>query len=757
MSTRRKFIDMLGRLGLGGSVAPLAACGSLRHVQWPASEEHFDLVVIGSGFGGTMTALTVAYTMEARLAAARPPATPLRILMLERGTWWTTPTETIQDKQVKTREFLIAKGQPTQEWSSLADYRGMLDLLRRCRYSPSRPQGLFDFAPIGKHGLFNLHNDGISVLRASGVGGGSLVYSKILMRPPEILFDDPRWPAAWRGSAGAAQRGRYYRRALQAVTQGVETLMPGKDKAATGLTGPSNILTRAPGWALPKSVQQVARFDSDRKLLRIAVGDARAIKDNEGELIDRARVFQTAVGQLKPAVYGAVDLSINDMDIGGSRAQKPVGTNVCERHGRCNVGCLPGAGQTLNKQLQRAIYGTFDTKSLEPGAPADGQCVLRHVALQLRALAQVDHVSESADGSYRVHYLQRSAADPAVTAQPQVVTASRVVFAAGSLGTTELLLRSRQRSEESEGARGLHALSDKLGDGFASNGDHIAFLAETKERVNLTYGPVTTSFAWFRTDSPQGKEFHNVEDQGVPRSLSALTGHGVEVMNRLAQGDGLERWIEALGNGLKALNDIFASAPTRTYGATGAADLSADRPEAEDELTARLMCVVAQGKDAADGRLRLEDDRLRASRPNQQRFVDDPIFRTIEGTLDKLAQQLRPPGSQARFISPLSDGALPGVKPVVLTSHPLGGCPMGESVAAGVVDETGRVYRKDSAPRAVYRGLYVADGSMLPTSLGVNPALTISAVALRVADQMIGEWDAIAARTPRAAVPLQCA
>ena len=78
MSTRRKFIDMLGRLGLGGSVAPLAACGSLRHVQWPASEEHFDLVVIGSGFGGTMTALTVAYTMEARLAAARPPATPLR-------------------------------------------------------------------------------------------------------------------------------------------------------------------------------------------------------------------------------------------------------------------------------------------------------------------------------------------------------------------------------------------------------------------------------------------------------------------------------------------------------------------------------------------------------------------------------------------------------------------------------------------------------------------------------------------------------
>lgn len=57
----------------------------------------------------------------------------------------------------------------------------------------------------------------------------------------------------------------------------------------------------------------------------------------------------------------------------------------------------------------------------------------------------------------------------------------------------------------------------------------------------------------------------------------------------------------------------------------------------------------------------------------------------------------------------------------------------------------------------MYPGLYVADGSMVPTSIGVNPALTISALALRVADQMLAEWDSVGTRAPaRTATPLQC-
>ena len=761
VNARRKFIDSLGRLSLGGAVAPLvAACSSLRPSRPPPVGEHYDLVVIGSGFGGTMTALTVAYTMEAK-RAGKPP---LRILMLERGTWWTTPMETVQDKKVSARDFLIWKGQPTQEWSALNDYRGMLDLVRRCRYSERRPQGLFDLAPIGKRGLFNTENDGVSVLRASGVGGGSLIYSKILIRAPETLFDDPRWPGAWSGRGGASLRTQYYKRALEAVTHGVEVPFAKKPKDPkdvpfTGMTGPSNILTRTPGSYPAATAVSDPALPGQPKLLQIRLQKDRPLEGTERELIDRARVFQVAISKLTPH-FGAVDLSINDMEPGANGRPlrlKPQGTNVCERHGRCNVGCLPGAGQTLNKQIIRAIYG--DTKGFDVNSPKDAPCLLKNVALELKALAEVDHISETGDG-YQVHYRQRRIEDPAGTVESLVISADRVVVAAGSLGSSEIMLRSRQRSVDTKAAQGLHGLSSKLGFGFSPNGDHIAFLGETAERVNLNVGPVTTSFGQFRVNAPQATGFHNVEDQGIPRSLSALTGHGFKVIRKLANDDGTERYVQAISEALSAARQIFALSPRRSYPASAPPDMSTDRPELEDELTVKMMCVVVQGKDAADGQFSLEGGRLRVKRPKGESFHDDEIYTSINHTLERLAEQLRPAGSRASFISPLSDDdtVLPGKKPMVLTSHPLGGCLMGSTAATGVVDEWGRVFRADAKarPDAVYPGLYIADGSVIPTALGVNPSLTISAVALRIADKILSEWDDISAKGRRVAVPPQC-
>jgi choline dehydrogenase-like flavoprotein len=68
-------------------------------------------------------------------------------------------------------------------------------------------------------------------------------------------------------------------------------------------------------------------------------------------------------------------------------------------------------------------------------------------------------------------------------------------------------------------------------------------------------------------------------------------------------------------------------------------------------------------------------------------------------------------------------GAIPDAE--VLTIHPMGTCRMGGDARRAVTDDRGRVY---GVP-----GLYVADASLLPSSIGVNPQITIMALAHRVA------------------------
>src|SRR6266852_3922680 len=97
----------------------------------------YTVVVIGSGFGGTMTALSLA-----RAFADRKKGETIHIL--ERGTWWTTPVGTVQDKEVKTYDFLRSKQQPVQFWSSQNHFRGLIDIITRCYRRPKDEEGLYD-------------------------------------------------------------------------------------------------------------------------------------------------------------------------------------------------------------------------------------------------------------------------------------------------------------------------------------------------------------------------------------------------------------------------------------------------------------------------------------------------------------------------------------------------------------------------------------------------------------------------------------
>ena len=107
------------------------------------------------------------------------------------------------------------------------------------------------------------------------------------------------------------------------------------------------------------------------------------------------------------------------------------------------------------------------------------------------------------------------------------ITAKRVLVAAGCLGTNELLLRSGRAGE-------LPNLSPRLGEGFSTNGDFLAFLVGTKDPVSLTRGPVQTSVAHFNDKKGDDNSlFHIVEDQGIPKALSSTVGFGVRIIQAL--------------------------------------------------------------------------------------------------------------------------------------------------------------------------------------------------------------------------------
>jgi cholesterol oxidase len=65
----------------------------------------------------------------------------------------------------------------------------------------------------------------------------------------------------------------------------------------------------------------------------------------------------------------------------------------------------------------------------------------------------------------------------------------------------------------------------------------------------------------------------------------------------------------------------------------------------------------------------------------------------------------------------------------VITVHPLGGCAMSDNPSVGVVNAYGEVHG--------HKGLYVADGSVMPGPVGPNPSLTIAALADRFADRLL--------------------
>ena len=153
---------------------------------------------------------------------------------------------------------------------------------------------------------------------------------------------------------------------------------------------------------------------------------------------------------------------------------------------------------------------------------------------------------------------------------------------------------------------------------------------------------------------------------------------------------------------------------------------------------AQLQTFFAVSHDSAAGQLVLAADRVELRWPGA---ADEPVYRRLDAALDALVRQ-----AGGRYVQNPLAGTIMTDQPA--TAHPLGGCGIGRDHRDGVVNHKGQVF----APGAgdVHAGLYVMDGSVMPRSLGVNPLLTITALAERAMLHMARDygWRHAAVSTP---------
>lgn len=518
----------------------------------------FDTIVIGSGFGGAVT-------------ACRLQEKGARVLVLERGRRW-----------------------DVDDYPSVSQQNWLWD-----EDEPERQNGWIDFRYFGD----------MSVVQGAGVGGGSLIYANVSIEARPEVFEQG-WPAAIRYDSLAS----HYQTTGEMLS--VATL---PDNQWTDRTRLMHDAAHAIGAGDRfRVVPQAISFDPDYSYARELPFDVR-----------HSKRFTNAHG-------------------------KQQGT--CVHCGNCDIGCPVQAKNTLDlNYLARA----------------------ESAGAEIRPLHQVRWIRPSQTG-YEVCVRNLAAGG-----REEHLFAERVIVSAGSVGSTELLLRCRDQY------RTLPALSRALGKGWTSNGDFLTPAVYADREVSPTQGPTISSAIDFLDGSENGARFF-VEDGGYPDVIGNL--------------------LDQVGRNPHLVNNRLGQALIRYASAT--------------DPTHSLMPWFGQAKDNAGGEFSLARRWLMPWRKDRLKLKWD--YRKAEHAVQGLANM--------HLKLTAATGGRAATPPTwswfrnLVTPHPLGGCNMADSADQGVVDQRGEVYG--------YPNLFVIDGAMVPTALGLNPSRTIAALAEHASAQI---------------------
>jgi cholesterol oxidase len=353
---------------------------------------------------------------------------------------------------------------------------------------------------------------------------------------------------------------------------------------------------------------------------------------------------------------------------------------ACKLCGDCMTGCNYHAKNTL---LMNYL----------PDAKNHGAHIFTEI--------EVHHLERS-DDVWEVHCRILGDSTAGKTSPKPIIKAEIVILAAGTLGSTKILLRSREA--------GL-ALSQQLGHHFSGNGDIGGFAYNNDQPINAVgtgpkaaqkspVGPLINGVIDTRTQMVNWEEGLVIQEGVFPSAAALPLAKGLKVM-ATASGKDTDRGL------LDKLKEKY-----REW-------VSFFRGPYHGAVHHTLMWLVMTHDDSR-GRLVLEDDRIRIVWPN---IGDQPFARRVNDFLRQGTAVLGGTFVSNPLWSLLAD------RPMV-TSHPLGGCPMGEDAWRGVVNHKGQVFDGERGT-AVHEGLYICDGSVIPHSIGVNLMLTISAMTER--------------------------
>ena len=334
-------------------------------------------------------------------------------------------------------------------------------------------------------------------------------------------------------------------------------------------------------------------------------------------------------------------------------------------------------------------------------------------AIELGAELFVEHQvtdiepAENGDKGYILHYKNLK------NHKKGTVKAKKVIVSAGSLGSTELLLRCKQKGS-------LSGLSEKLGSNFSGNGDFQSFTIDTKEPTESAFGPTITSAVHFY-NQPNGQNFV-VEEGGFPDALVPIANAFLPFLHKIGEKPELKGIIkEFIESGEKDAHK-FIKDILKVLNHNIKDSLSDTLTAFFKDTVAKTQMYLSIGKDASNGKMKLKNGRFTIDWDPKESM---PLFKNMEQKLEKISVALG--GDYA--LNPLWN-----LFKILVTVHPLGGCKMGKDINDGVVDHKGEVFG--------YKNLYVADGSFFPGALGVNPSLTIAAISERNADIMLEGWKA---------------